>query len=365
MKISAVRAIPIKVPRLQAFTATGTTLTHSDFGIVAIETDDGVSGIGEISSALSWKRLGPSHCLDVDLYLAPAILGQDPLEIPSLVMRMDRALEGGQLAKAGVEMALWDIAGKSAGLPVYRLLGGKARSAVSLNWTMGWGEPDATADEAEKYIGLGLHSVRLKIGRPGDADVRALQAVRDRLGDGVDIKLDANAAWASAKEAIQAIRPLEAYRPQLIEQPLRADDLAGHAFVRQHIDTPILLDESIWSVREAMSAVRADAADAFNVYVSESGGLLNASKIFAVAEAAGLPCLIGTMGELAIGTAAGAHLGVAMTNLGYASDLVGTFRYAETVVHEEIEVRDGYLYPPERPGLGVTPNWEIIDKYRV
>ena len=103
----------------------------------------------------------------------------------------------------------------------------------------------------------------------------------------------------------------------------------------------------------------------FNVYVSESGGLLRAQQIIAIAEAAGIPCLIGTMGELQIASAAAAHLGVSCANLPFTCDLVGPLRYDESIIREPLRIEDGLLYPPEAPGLGITPDWDVINRWKV
>jgi L-alanine-DL-glutamate epimerase-like enolase superfamily enzyme len=366
MKVTRVEAIPIRVPRARRFAAAQAVLTHSDFALVKIETDAGVTGYGEVSSALFYYRLGPSHVLDIDAYLAQTLVGENPLGIPALVDRMDRVLRGGRQAKSGVEMALWDIAGKSAGLPVYRLLGGKAREAVPLNWTVGFEEPEAMADEAAHYVEKHrVCSVRLKIGRPGDTDVRACAAVRKRLGSELPIRVDANEYYRSPKEAINVLRRLEPFNIQLVEQPLAQDDLAGHAEVRLAVNIPIILDESIQTPRDALAAIHARAADAFNVYISESGGLMRAQQIIAIAEAAGIPCLIGTMGELQIASAAAAHLAVACSNIPFTCDLVGPLRYDKSIIREPLRLENGLFYPPEAPGLGVTPNWDVIDRCRL
>jgi L-Ala-D/L-Glu epimerase / N-acetyl-D-glutamate racemase len=366
MLITRVESFPIHAPRAQTFTAAQATLTHSDFALIVVETDAGITGYGEVSSALFYYRLGPSHALDINAYLGPALVGQDPLMIPALVERMDRTLQGANQAKSGVEMALWDIAGKAAGLPLYRLLGGKARAAVPLNWTMGFMTPEETAEEAEFYVREhGVRSVRLKIGRPGDVDARSCAAVRARLGADFPIRVDANEFFSSAKAAIVALRQLEGYNLHMAEQPLAGHDLTGHAEVRQAVNIPIMLDESIQSPRDALAAVQARAADAFNVYVSESGGLLRSQQIIAIAEAAGLPCLIGTMGELQIASAAAVHLAVACANIPYTCDLVGPLRYHESIVVESLRLEDGLFYPPDAPGLGVSPNWDVIDRWRV
>lgn len=366
MRITGISAFPVRAPRKHRFAAAGGVLTHSDFALVVVETDAGLTGYGEVSSALAHYRLGPSHALDINAYLAPALAGEDPLAIPALVAKMDRVLRGARQAKSGVEMALWDIAGKAAGLPVYRLLGGRARPAVPLNWTMGFLDPEETAEQAEYYVRTcKVRSVRLKIGRPGDADERACAAVRQRLGPDAVIRVDANEHYRSPKAAIAAIRRLEPYGIQLVEQPLADHDLGGHAEVRAGVDIPIILDESIQSPRDALAAIEARAADAFNVYVSESGGLLRAQQIIAIGEAAGIPCLIGTMGELQIASAAAAHLGVACANIPFTCDLVGPLRYDESIVNEPLRLEDGLFYPPEGPGLGITPNWDVIDRWRV
>src|SRR5260370_12710015 len=109
MLIIRIEAFAIRAPRAKAFSAAQATLTHSDFALVTVETDAGITGVGEVSSALFYYRLGPSHAHDINAYLAPALLGQDPLMIPAPVERMDRALHGALPAKSGADIALWDI----------------------------------------------------------------------------------------------------------------------------------------------------------------------------------------------------------------------------------------------------------------
>ena len=366
MKITRIEAFPIHAPRSRRFAGARAVLTHSDFALVAIETDEGITGYGEVSSALYYYRLGPSHAYDINAYLGPALIGQDPLMISGLVARMDHTLSGGRQAKSGVEMALWDIAGKTAGLPLYRLLGGRARTAVPLNWTIGLSEPEDAAAEAKQYLERHrVRGIRLKIGRPGEIDARSCAAVRKVLGPSFPLRVDANEYYRSAKEAAKAIGRIEEYDLQLVEQPLAAHDLAGHAELRAAVSTPIGLDESIQSPRDAIAAIQARAGDVFNVYVSESGGLMRAQQIIAIAEAAGIPCLIGTMGELQIATAAAAHLGVACANLPLTCDLVGPLRYDASIIRESLRIEDGLLYPPEAPGLGITPDREVINRWRI
>lgn len=367
MIITEVKAIPIKATRSKTMlSAPGMTLSASEFGIVLIDTKEGLQGIGEIS--MNGGRAGLSLCADVNREIAPLLVGRDATEIRSLIGLMDWRLHGAEseAAKSGVEMALLDLLGKALNCPVYQLLGGKARSGVSVAWVIGYGDPTAAAEEAAEYVSRGFSTIKLKVGRPNsDEDEQTVRAVREAIGDEIPLKLDANEGYRTPMEAVTELRKLEAYGLQLIEQPLKARHLEGLAFIKSRLDTPLLADESMYVWHDALSLAKSGACDVLNVYVSESGGLLAASKAFAIGEAAGMPALVGSQCELGIGTAAGAHLAVAMPNLGYTSDLVGALRYPQDIINETLRYEQGVLYPPEGPGLGVTINLETLEAWRL
>jgi len=344
--------------------AAGTTLVVSDFGIVRAQTDEGIEGIGEIS--MNGGRNGALLCDDVNRLLGPALVDQDPLRVQGLIARMDHLLDTSEAAKAGVEMALLDIVGKTLNVPVYQLLGGKVRDVVPVCWVLGYGPPDSSADEATSYVERGFRTIKIKVGRPGTGlDTEMIAAVRKAVGDHINIKVDANTGYTSPMQAVQEIREMEEYRLQLVEQPLKARQLDGMAFVRSRIRTPLLADESMWTWKDAYAVARAGAADVLTIYVSESGGLLQAAKAFAISEAAGLPALIGSQCELGIATSAAAHLGVCMPNLAYESDIVGHLRYPTDIINEHLSYDGGVLRPPDGPGLGVTINESVLARWRL
>ncbi len=365
MKIRSIQAIPVRAPRAKPMiAAVGPALVVSDFGIVRVQTEDGVEGLGEIS--MNGGRTGAIQCDDVNQLIAPALVGADARDIRGLVGVMERALDGSEPAKAGVEMALFDIVGKCLGVPVYQLLGGRVRDRVPVCWGLGFGPPESSAEEAARYVAEGFGTIKIKVGRPGtDLDVAMIATVRRRLGDAVYLKVDANTAYASPMQAVQEIRRMETYRLQLVEQPLRGDQLDGMAFVRSHISTPVLADESMWRWQDAYAIARSGAADVLSVYLSEAGGLLAASKAFAIGEAAGMPALIGSQCELGIATAAMAHLAVAMPNLAYESDITGHLRYPVDIIQERLDYAGGALRPPDGPGLGVTLNGDVLEHWRL
>ena len=362
MKITHIKATPIRVPRPQNFTSSLGRSSESENAIVEIETDDGITGVGEICSI--WDRKGRGQAEDINDLLAQALIGQDPFCIAQIHTQMNALLHRSYPAKAGIDMALYDIVGKKLNTPVYNLLGGKVRDKVLLSHSLSMGEPNQIAEMAASLVSKGYKTLKAKIGRNPKADFETVSAIRNRIGTDITLRVDANMGWANAKEAVRNIKALEPFQIELVEQPLHFSDLLGLHHVREHVDTPIMADESVWTPTDAMACIRAEAVDVFNVYVAEAGGIYPAAQIFAIAEAARIPCIIGSMPELGIGTAAQAHLAFAMNNLGYASDVNGFIYHTDDIINETFQITDGYLSPPKGPGLGVTLNRDKIEKYR-
>jgi len=362
MKITSVTATPVRIPRAAAFLSSLGVQQATESAIVVVETDAGICGVGEAASI--WDRRGQGESDFINLALAKVLVGRDPFGINEIAALMDAHLHRAWPAKSGVEMALFDLVGKALETPVCTLLGGPVRDRVLLSRSLSMGPPDQVAQHAAHLAAEGYRTLKLKVGRDPRADVACLVAIRHQLPD-LALRVDANMGWSSPKEAVRCIRRLEDFDLELVEQPLHSSDLEGLRFVREHVDVPIMADESVWTPEDAMTCIRARAADVFNVYVAEAGGLGPASRIFAIAEAARLPCIIGSMPELGIGTAAQAHLAFAMRNLGYASDVNGIVYQADDVVEHGLQIEDGYLLPPPGPGLGVTLDPARLEKYRV
>lgn len=366
MKITAIRTIVVYGKWIRPYgTVSRTALgahTVSEHGLVFVETDDGITGIGEIASVFS--RKGRALCRDVDDILAPTLIGHDPTDITSAIVKMDRALERTEPAKAGIEMALWDITGKRLGVPVYKLLGGKVRESVPMSFSIPFGTPEQMAEFGAKKAAEGFRTVKVKVGQSPDLDIAAVRMVRQAVGDGHRVRVDANMAWRTAKEAIAIIRKLEPYDPELIEQPLPPRELDAMAEIRRSVGVPIMADESVWHPRDAMEVIRRQAADIVNVYVTESGGIRNAATTFGLCELAGLPCMIGSMPEFGIGTAAQIHLGLAMTNLGLDSDTCGCLYHQEDLLKTPLRFERGHAFAPDGPGLGIELDMDVVERWK-
>lgn len=364
MRITSVEAVPLGVPTVPRASSLG-TFSSFQYGLVRVGTDEGLEGLGEISTL--WDGQGPVQCAFVQRALAPGLIGQDPTAINRLLRDMDTLAEKAWPARAAVEMALWDIAGKALGVPVWALLGGRTRESVLLSRSVHMTEPEQMGALAKGYVDDGFRCVKVKVGVGGaDADEAAVAAVREAIGPDVALRVDANMGWRGAKEAIRAIRRLQPYDLHSVEEPIPPGNVEELALVRRSVDVPIMADESVWGPDDAWRLLAAGAVDMLNVYVAEAGGLTNAALIFRMAETVGVPCVIGAMPELGIGTSAAVHLAVSMTNLHDPCDAAGAmYQTSDDIVLERFRIDGGRIWPLDGPGLGVTLDEEVVDRYRV
>jgi muconate cycloisomerase len=347
--------VPVRVPRIAPLkSALGTSVTGS-FGIVEVETDGGITGLGEIS--MIWNGEGETLCPTVNQVLAPALIGHNAFDINRAHQIMGHTVQFSRAAnpaKAAIDMALYDIVGKALGTPVYNLLGGRVRAAALLSMSIMVAPIEEMLAQAQAAIERGFAGVKVKVGTDPAHDVESVSAIRKRLGPKAVIRVDANMGWHSTRHALTQFEALAPFNIHSVEQPLPADRIEDLAWLRQRSPMPIMVDESVWGPDDAARVIRAGAADIINVYVSEAGGLRNAARIFAMAENAGIACTIGSMPELGIGTAAAMHLAVAMPELLDPSDVCGVLYSKETLIEEGLPIENGHAGAPDRPGLGVT-----------
>jgi muconate cycloisomerase len=368
VKIARVTVHAIRVPRKEPVRAGSgaAPVAASEFGVIEVETADGASGLGEIS--ITSPRIGFSLCHAARTLVGPALIGADPLALPAALRTIDATLVGELSApylRAAFEMALLDLAGKRYNIPVYQLLGGRARDGVPLAWGIYQKAPDEMASDARNGIAAGFRAIKLKVGRRLADDVAAVRAVAAAVGN-IPLRLDANMAWRSVPEASTAMRAFAAEaQVAWFEQPLSRNNLTGMRLLRQQGIAPIMADESLQTLHDAYTVAQTEAADVWNVYVCEAGGLTAAAQIFALASALDVPCIIGSQAELGIGTAAAAHLGVAVTDLPYPCETFGPLRYAHDIVAHGPRIVDGMLYPSDRPGLGVELDRDVLRSVRV
>ena len=346
MKTTAVR-VPLKEP----LTWSGGIRESASGLVVEVETDEGLVGIGEAPGPTL-----PAIQAVIDRELTQFVVGEDPLRIEWLVHRMEeysRNWSGvAAYAIAGLELALQDLKGKAFGIPVAELLGGLSRERVPVIGYLFIDDPERNAKKASEFVAAGHTELKLKVGRDLEHDHDTLAAIRDAVGSGPKIRVDANMNW-SVPAAIKWIKALERFDLQFVEQPIPDFDLRGLAEVRRAVSVPIAADEACTTLRSALELIRHDSCDVFVVYPSEAGGLLRASQIAAAAAAAGKWCVIGSWAELGIATLANVHLAASSTSFTFANDTHYPLQLRDVLV-EPVAIEDGKVVVPVEPGLGAT-----------
>jgi muconate cycloisomerase len=336
--------------------------------MLKVHTDEGITGLGEVSCTPVWSgedNRTAAHLIQQEL--APVLIGEDPTQIERVIRLMNRTVANNPFTKAGIEIALWDILGKVAGLPVYRLLGGAVRDFVTTKFSVSGLEPAKAAEVAAWAVAQGFRTMKVKVGIDPDQDVARVRAVREAIGPDIRLGVDANGGWAP-RVAIQTIRRLYPYNIFFAEQPVADLDIAWLADVRSQVEVPVMADESVYSLQDAMSIVRAGAADILSVYVGKGGGISAARKIAAVAEAAGIVCTVGSNLELGVASAAMIHLAMATPTIAaeeFPCDILTPFFYETDLLVESLPITAGSARPSDRPGLGVELDEAQLRRYRV
>jgi len=376
MKITRIETIPVRVPikpDLAIKSGRGGSHSESPFLIVKVHADDGLVGLGEVSCTPRWSgedQVSAAHFINV--YFAPLLVGETLREISDierLTAKYEFPVAGNHFTKAGVEMALWDLLGKSLKKPVYELLGGKVREFVPIKWSVSGGEPEKAMAIARGAIDRGFTAMKVKVGLGPEGDVARVRAVREAIGPDIKLGVDANGGWPTAEIAVATIRRIcDVANIAFAEQPVPAGDHEEMAAVRRQIDVPVIADESLYTLADARALVRAKACDVFSIYIGKAGGIGPAKAIADFALAQSIQCTIGSNLELGIGSAAMLHLGSAHRGITpdlSPCDIIGPFYYEDDILREPLALASGRAVPTDRPGLGVDLDDAKVEKYRV
>jgi len=370
MKITRIETIPVAVPLkkgLSAKTAHGEHAT-SNFVVVRVHTDQGLIGLGEatISALWSGETQGSTVAAIRDL-IEPALVGKDPRDISAARRAMDFQIKLNPFTKAAVEIALWDIAGKAVGLPVYRLLGGKVRDRVRIKLVLWAYDIPIVRAMAKTFLDRGVTCLKVKVGLDPESDIARVKAVRELAGPNMAMTIDANTGW-TISQARQCLRRLKETNLLLAEQPIPAGDPAGLAELRRDTRVPIMADESVFTLQDAWLLTTHRAADILSVYPGKHGGIAATAEVVAVAKAAGIRCAIGSNLELGIGTAAMLHVAAAFSEIdsdSYPADTIGPIYHEGDLITRPLDLGPPYAKVPEGPGLGVELDEDQLKRWRV
>lgn len=370
MKIERIEAIPVQIPLKRGFSTKTAHGVHavSDYVIVRVHTDQGIMGLGEATVAPRWSGETSATCLNViNQFLTPALLGQNPLEITRLRFRMDRVIKLNPFTKAAIEMALWDIAGKAANMPICQLLGGPVRNSMRIKLVIGALDRQTVIQLAERFLNMGVSCLKVKTGINAEEDIARVRTVREVAGPNIPITIDSNCGWniTTARHALQRMADQNIL---LAEQPIPPNDPAAMGALRATVPMPIMADESVFTLTDAWNVCAAGGADILSVYPGKHGGIAATVEIANVAKAAGIVCAIGSNLELGIGTAAMLHVAAALPTIDsetYPADLVGPIYHEADLLTEPLQLGPPSAVCPIGPGLGVTLDEEQLKRWRV
>jgi L-alanine-DL-glutamate epimerase-like enolase superfamily enzyme len=367
MKITKVEIIPVDIPRTKVLTlARYGNLGQGgkfEFVLTRIHTDEGITGVGEVPPLPPLSPESQPVIVDVQKkWLVPAILGMNPFETEAIWEKMDFIAPTYSMAKAAIDMALWDIKGKSLGMPVHRLLGGSKPEKIPNVGLVGIDEPEVVAGVSEDFVKDGYKGIRLKIA-PGH-DVDCVAAVRDAIGGGVDLRVDCNQGYRTA-EAVKMIREIEPYGIEFVEQPTVWWDFNGLAEVAAAVDTPLMAHESMYLLSDVKNLIDVGAVGVLGLKTYRPwGGLTGARRLLEMARVMNIPCMFHDDLELSVSLAAATQIISAYKNvITHKCELSGYPEWmGSDVTTESVRFEKGYVYVPEGPGLGVELDDDKVQK---
>ncbi|WJI14922.1 muconate/chloromuconate family cycloisomerase [Pseudoxanthomonas winnipegensis] len=364
--IERVETLLIDLPTIRPHRLSVATMSGQTLMLVRLHCSDGVVGLGEGTTiaGLAYGAESPEGMkLAIDTYVAPVLLGSDARRVQALMARVGKLVKGNHFAKCAVETALLDAQGKRVGLPLSELLGGRVRDRLGVAWTLASGDTARDIAEAEAMLAARRHNVfKLKIGRkPVAEDVAHVAAIKRALGDAASVRVDVNMAW-SETEAVRALPALADAGCELVEQPVAS--AAALARLMRRFPIALMADEVLTGPDSAFELARVGGADVFAVKTEQSGGLLAAQKVGAIADAAGIELYGGTMLEGSVGTIAAAHVFATFPRLQWGTELFGPLLLTEEILATPLVYRDFHLEVPSAPGLGIALDEERIAAFR-
>ncbi len=363
-RIDQVETFLVDVPTIRPHRLSMHTMNSQSLVLVMIRCSDGTVGLGEGTTigGLSYGEESPEGIkLTIDDYIAPAIVGMDASRVAAVMAGVKRRVKGNRFAKCAVETALLDALGKRLGQPVSELLGGRQHDTLPVAWTLASGDTARDIDEAEQMLAQRRHNIfKLKIGlHAWNDDVAHVAAIKKALGDRASVRVDVNQAWTEPV-ARRGIAALEAAGVDLVEQPMSRDNRWAQARLAGRFTVVIMADEALHGLTDAFDIAASGTADVFALKIAQAGGLFEAAKMAAVAEAAGIGLYGGTMLEGGVGTAASAQLFSALPQLAWGTELFGPLLLTEEILATPLRYGDFVLQVPSTPGIGVELDMERV-----
>lgn len=367
-KIDQIDTLILDIPTIRGHVLSMATMRTQSAVLVLIKFADGSEGIGEGTTigGLSYGAESPESIKSaIDTYITPALVGRNGDDVNGAIQLIDKLVKGNRIAKAAVEIALWDGLGKRLGVSVAQLFGGAVHDRLPVAWTLASGNSETDIAEAQQMIAARRHNIfKLKIGkRDVKDDVAHVARIKRAVGDGASVRVDVNTAW-SLQDARWGLKGLQDAGCELVEQPVPARYRRAMAELAAGYEIAVMADEALNGPEDALEVASTKAADVFAVKVAQSGGLKRASQVVAIAQAAGLGLYGGTMLETGLGTAAALQLFATVETLDWGTEFFGPLLLTQDILANPITYRDFSVEIPTGAGIGATLDADKIAFFR-
>lgn len=316
LRIQEIKVAHSSIPLIKPFITSLRSATSVDCVGICVVLEDGTKGWGAASPAAMITGEGLQGIKStIQAIIAPLLINREIEQIAALSQVIGESCVGNGSAKAGMEIALFDAYAKSLKIPLYQLLGGQTNSLQN-DLTISLNETDQMVLEAKEGVKQGFTALKIKAGLDWKKDYGNLIAIREAVGSSIELRVDANQGW-TRKEAVRIIHAWEDAEANvdIVEQPVRAEDFAALKFVTDNVNTPIMADESVFSPEQAMRLIHMQAVDWLNLKLMKAGGIFRVMQIADIAQAGGIPCMLGSMMESVTSVTAAAHIAAAHPNI--------------------------------------------------
>jgi muconate/chloromuconate cycloisomerase len=363
MKVDSVETYRITIPMKPENLSFG-RVDRVQYVIVRVSAGD-LDGWGEAATLQgpTWSEESQESIHSViENYLSKIVVKQDTRDYYKILRLMDQRVRGNSFAKAALEMALIDAYCKELHIPVCAIWG-SFRSSVPLSWTIANNDEDLDADEASQMVKKGWKILKVKVGSlPVETDLKRIKRIREAVGDEVSLRVDANQGWRY-DQALSIIHELNKLKVDLLEQPLPKQDLQGMSLIASNSEVPIMADESVTELRDAVGLICCRGSSVFSYKLTKMGGLTKARSIYEVAFAHGISSYVGCMIETSVGTAAYLHFAASLPELEYGCELFGPLRLHGDVAKKPVAYGQGEVFVPKGEGLGVDVDQKKLSKF--
>jgi L-alanine-DL-glutamate epimerase-like enolase superfamily enzyme len=339
--------------------ATG-TMEYAQNVLIRVHTQNGFYGVGECSAFPVIVGETQDTCMAMAREFARLWKNQDALDIPARLQQLHGFTAGNSTIKSAFDMALYDIVAKQAGVPLYKLLGGK-KQTVETDITIGIGRPEDMAQKALQFKADGAHVLKVKLGKNAQEDVDRIRLIREAVGPAMQIRIDANQGW-TFDEAAFVLQTAGQYNIEFCEQPMRTwyDDRLPE--LHQLSPVKIMADESVYNHHDARKQIHSNSCDYINIKFAKSGGIHEARQIHDVAAKHGIPCMMGGMLESRIGLSAQLHFVYASPNIKFYDMDTCMLGHLEDPCVGGVKYNGYQLEIDDTPGIGADASEEFLKK---